>query len=429
MVNLTDDRAIPEVVFDMVADRKQSAGWVATVEPFADEIVERVFKYRKRIRETDVREIIRRTPSGQTYVRDIYYAGIGGWIVIWNESHARRAGRTSYYAPAFEYFGAWGRWKEPPSFWPEAVAGLEVLADTKYRYSGYSGVGDVIDYLAAWEKDHAIEFFGKMKVTPKKTLAQKCKKDRAFCRFLREHAAEAELYGPQATIAAYKTGETIVEARRRLYDERLARYDFSLDVPAAKGQGIDAQKALAYVSKQKATLHEYNDYIAACVGLGLDLKDTKNAFPHDFARMHDLRVDEEAARKAKERREEAKKLERGFRAAGEKWAATAIHKSGLVVIIPTATRELVNEGERLHHCVGKMGYDKKVADGKSVIAFVRKEEEPETPFVTCEYRLDKRELTQTYGDHDSTPEEYVIAFAKEWAEAVRARQKQERSRA
>ena len=66
-----------------------------------------------------------------------------------------------------------------------------------------------------------------------------------------------------------------------------------------------------------------------------------------------------------------------------------------------------------------MGYDNKVANGKSIIAFVRKKDNPGIPFVTVEYDMEKNRVIQCYGDHDSRPEEKVIKFVNAWAEYVR----------
>jgi hypothetical protein len=63
-----------------------------------------------------------------------------------------------------------------------------------------------------------------------------------------------------------------------------------------------------------------------------------------------------------------------------------------------------------------MGYDKKVADGVSLIAFVRKNKELNKPFVTAEYRFDEKKLRQCYGESDSKPTQEVISFVDEWVE-------------
>ena len=66
-----------------------------------------------------------------------------------------------------------------------------------------------------------------------------------------------------------------------------------------------------------------------------------------------------------------------------------------------------------------MGYDKKVVDGKSIIAFVRIVDKQDKPYVTVEYDIKKRRIVQCYGDHDSNPGEEVKKFTDKWEEYVR----------
>ena len=54
------------------------------------------------------------------------------------------------------------------------------------------------------------------------------------------------------------------------------------------------------------------------------------------------------------------------------------------VIIPHDISELYEEGRKLSHCVGT--YGKTVAEGRSVIAFIRKQSEVDTPLCTIEIR-------------------------------------------
>lgn len=54
--------------------------------------------------------------------------------------------------------------------------------------------------------------------------------------------------------------------------------------------------------------------------------------------------------------------------------------------IPHDISELYEEGRKLSHCVGT--YGKTVAEGRSVIAFIRKQSEVDTPLCTIEIRQD-----------------------------------------
>lgn len=82
--------------------------------------------------------------------------------------------------------------------------------------------------------------------------------------------------------------------------------------------------------------------------------------------------------------------------------------------MPENLDELKTEGECLHHCVGN--YRDKVARGETMIFFIRKEEEPEKPYFTLEW---KGKIIQCRGfrNCDMTPE--VKAFAMLFQEKMK----------
>ena len=77
-------------------------------------------------------------------------------------------------------------------------------------------------------------------------------------------------------------------------------------------------------------------------------------------------------------------------------------------------RRLVAEGRALHHCVGS--YIDRVAEGRCLIVFVRRVEEPKKPYVTVEVRDGK--IAQIHGDHNSDPTEEVKKFVDLWSRKV-----------
>lgn len=62
----------------------------------------------------------------------------------------------------------------------------------------------------------------------------------------------------------------------------------------------------------------------------------------------------------------------------------ALSNKELQIVCPKQANDLVDEGKALHHCVG--GYIDSVAEGRSLIVFVRRVEEPKKPYVTVEVR-------------------------------------------
>jgi len=237
-------------------------------------------------------------------------------------------------------------------------------------------------------------------------------------------------FGPKAIIDAYRAHSYDVAAayykanEKRQLQRKVREYG---GAPVLKA-GFSAERIFNYLKNTKDGLryHLYADYIHACQYLHIDLRDTKNAFPNDLRRMHDLRADEMASEVAKKDANERRSLYlRFYKAAKDlKWCET--ETAAFCIVVPVSPNELVKEGKKLHHCVGKMGYDKKMADGKTFIAFVRNADHKTVPFVTVEYDLDKNTVRQCYGAHDSRPADDVRKFVDEWAQMVKKHLLEER---
>lgn len=186
-----------------------------------------------------------------------------------------------------------------------------------------------------------------------------------------------------------------------------------------KKSGVDRRKLYRYIRDNHINVWTYNDYFKAITLLDFDLSDTKNVYPKDFQRMHDLRVNEYNARKAEMDRKERAKLYEDFRQQASKYKAFEIEGDEYSIIIPEDVSDLKKEGEELHHCVGKMGYDAKMARGECIIAFVRMTKDKATAFVTVEYLTKTNVISQCYADHDSRPSESVIQFVNAWGDKVK----------
>ena len=84
-------------------------------------------------------------------------------------------------------------------------------------------------------------------------------------------------------------------------------------------------------------------------------------------------------------------------------------------IIAHSPADLIREGEALHHCVGRMNYDRRFIREESLIFFVRKTKTPDVPLVTIEYSLKTHRILQCYGEHNHVPGEEVLHYVnKVW---------------
>ena len=126
---------------------------------------------------------------------------------------------------------------------------------------------------------------------------------------------------------------------------------------------------------------------------------------------HDVRIDDmrrEIAIKneqdRKKREEEDKHLIDNFIAVARKFMPMqSIDNGAYCIYIAQSPSELVREGEALHHCVGKLGYDRKQAREQSLIFFVRSSTDVKTPLATIEFDIKRNKILQFYADHNSTP--------------------------
>lgn len=68
-----------------------------------------------------------------------------------------------------------------------------------------------------------------------------------------------------------------------------------------------------------------------------------------------------------------------------------------VVVLPEKPNDLIIEGELMHHCVGS--YVDKVVDEETYIVFVRRKDNPKTPYITAQIKLNGK-LSQYYLAND-----------------------------
>lgn len=414
----------PKAVIDYIWKHSDTynkyVSWLCTIDW---ELVQRTWAYRTVGGVQKIVEVERKTPGEELAVRrNIYFTQMGGYHPVYEPKTVQS--KSGYYGYGFTYFDAttdWNIWHtEKAMGLTTKVLNCEFVFELdKYKYCGYSGAEPIISYLRNYEKNPKVEYFGKMGIRYSKKIEQKIDKDKQFLNWLRnQNPEEINLYGVSATIYAYDKHISIKEAKIIDSEIRTTRNHFSWAVPEVKGTKIDVVKLKKYIDENKCGNRTYNDYLKAIKYLNLDLDDTKNVFPKDFVRMHDLRINEYNSAKIKEDSRKRKAFTKKFKKVANEYSAYAIENDEFVMLLPQSPHELVIEGNALHHCVGKMGYDKKMADRQCLIGFIRLKSEPNKPFVTCEYLFGKNIISQVYADHDSKPPQEVREFAEEWGKVL-----------
>ena len=172
---------------------------------------------------------------------------------------------------------------------------------------------------------------------------------------------------------------------------------------------------------------DWLDYLNWCKELKYDLNNMFFYFPKNFKKVHDRTAaeyqalqDKKAAEKKRREDERIKReaevmkklLEEMLKENAGIDNAFLIKGKGLILRVPRDAQEIKNEGAALHHCVGT--YVDRVAKGQTHIFFVRRVEEPDTPYFTMEYNNGR--VIQCRGNHNcgmpASVKAFVAAFEK-----------------
>ena len=296
--------------------------------------------------------------------------------------------------------------------------------DSSLKYCAYkSGHGIyAIDYIGLYRKYPICEML--MKLGIKRMWSEKAldfiTKNKDFQKWLFKNADKVSEMAFQTARNAFKknaSGDPQDYLRSLKYRIQCGKdVRFTNEAVYKKALKYATQEKLSdYIKDNNIGRESYGDYLTACDWLHLDFADTKVLFPKDFKTMHDDYTAQYAEYNRKQKEKKHAELIEKMKEQAEKFAFLSGFKdSSYCVIVAKSKFDLINEGERLHHCVGRMDYDKRQAEGKSIICFIRKNDDTETPFATAEIKIgNKLTVSQCYGDRDRTVPE-VQDFVSAW---------------
>lgn len=411
-------KALPEQVKEWCESNAVSTTtrFCAFLEYIKGEIVERCFATRIKKKTVNITEVSRICTGDKNgfIVKNLTRSYAGYNAVYKAEDIIYRS--YGYPVKVFdkEDFDKWYHPDTSVGFYFVIINNDLIKTIPEFKYSGYSG-GAVISYINAYRKDKNVELFGKLGISLSPILINKAKKDGKFRRFLFENHKAININGVQATLFAYKHNITLDEARRACFVKNQLDRLVSNRIPAVVGTKIDRQRLLDYVDSNDIGYRIYDDYLTAIKALRYDLNDTKNVYPNDFKAIHDLRASEYADFKVKQDEKKRKALYKKFRTVAQTFIQYEDFGDEYSLIVPKEASELIKEGEALQHCVGKMSYDQKMVDGKSLIMFCRNSSDIDTPFATLEYDLKENKIRQFYALKNSKPPEDARAYVDAWA--------------
>lgn len=154
------------------------------------------------------------------------------------------------------------------------------------------------------------------------------------------------------------------------------------------------------------------DFWNLCKKRKMDLNVPKDKYPQNLVAKHDQLV---ALIKFEENQELIKK----FKARSEQLEpfAFADEETGLMIFACRSERDLINEGDKLNHCVAT--YAKRHAVGETAIFFIRRISDPETPFFTLELNEKTYYVRQNRGKCNCDRTSEVQAFEEKWLEYLK----------
>jgi hypothetical protein len=370
-------------------------------------------------RPTYVKEVMRASVDHKLmHIRDVAFGMMSGYTVDWSKEGLNKV--------SWDYKGNWqaepysatrGLWK----IHGEVINPSVLQYHERFKYCSWTlECGHILDYLKVYVNHPRVEMLSKVgagRFATKAGFVSQLEKDKGLMRWFSQHLEEikSENAGCDVIRMAHRRGLTLNQAKCRI---QLRRMYSKMGLPKA----VDATRAHEFVSKTKG-IHDYAycDYLRQCKEIGLDLADTKTAFPRQWKKRMTIVGDQynavmmrrKAERDAIARREREalrKRQDADIAATVKKFARFEKARGMFSLMLPRKADDLVREGKRLHNCLGDGHYAAKMARGETLIAFVRHARRPGAAFVAVEYSPDQKKVLQCYGDNNSKPPKPAVDF-------------------
>lgn len=281
---------------------------------------------------------------------------------------------------------------------------------------GFFTQEDVFDILPIWKKNPKVELLianGSYRIAYNKSFwKMKEERQKKYLQVLRTMEDKNPTMEKLRCIANGMT-EKMYEITHSYewYNPETRKYCCELDVAN-------------YIIRKGIKPREYQDYMNMVKELKKDHNDPYWKFPNNFQKAHQdvlakcdhaRYVRELNEKKAEERK--AKILDRNYSRAVKKFLGKTTELDGIKVYVPEKIAEYDNQANILHQCIVECGYFEDVANKKSILVFLSKND---VPYATAELirKGRKFKLSQFYGDenlddYEAQPDA-VNAFNK-WA--------------
>lgn len=428
----------PIYLYDIAADYMK---WTSGFFQYTDydyrlnQFITHIYAYRKpKGKSVEIQEVARRSEKFKTIVRRCRYSSYGGgkgFYALWGKVRANK-----YYYSDFVAGGI--GFREVNDWYDERIKmhGAEINAienliaqDVKLQYCSYNkdSYVNLLDYIKCYRKYPVAEItmkLGLYRFSTNEKALKTITENKFFRKWIYLHQEECQGLAFQTVYNSFKKNPN--GSVDDYYNSLMYRIECGKDVASANKElyhkvlkYTTQERLKAYFDSQNITKQLYFDYIKACDFLRLDLNDTKVLFPKNFMAMHDNYTMQYHRAVAKAEDEKKQNISIKMSEVADRFKVLEIHGDRFSIIIAKSKYDLIEESSVLSHCVGRMDYDLRQANGKSMICFVRKNEELDKPFVTLELGLEDLKVKQCYGIHNSTPDAEVKAFVDGWQHSLK----------
>ena len=127
---------------------------------------------------------------------------------------------------------------------------------------------------------------------------------------------------------------------------------------------------------------DYHDYLKMAEKLGYNMREPWILFPKNLEQRHEELIEESREREIKAKEDLDNKKDKKYEKYRKRDSYLEMETEQFLLRLPKRIHEIRQEGNAMHHCVAT--YIDRVAKGETTILFLRKKQNPETPFYTME---------------------------------------------
>lgn len=400
------------------------------------QFITHIYAYKKpKGKRTQIQEVARRFEHFPTIVRQCRYTTYGsgrGFYGIF--------GKVNPYRYYYSELVCGDKWVEIGDWYDERIKhhGAEInepeniiAADLSLQYFAYQKdkYVNLLDYIKCYRKYPIAEVAIRLELYRLATNEKALKimaENKHFRKFLYKHQEECKGMAFQTIYNSFKKNAD--GNVNDYYNSLMYRINCGKEVASSNKELY--HKVLKYTTQERLkdyfeenniSKHLYFDYIAACDWLKLNLEDTKILYPRNFMEIHDAYTEQFHREKSKAERDGSitDPVSKGMFKTFSKYYFFETKGEKYSIIIAKCKYDLIEESSVLKHCVGRMDYDHRQAREKSMICFVRKNEELDKPLVTVELDLTSFKILQCYGINNSMPESDVKNFVNAWQSSLK----------